>query len=155
MGRCKKIVNIFGALSDRKNFWSPIMTWKLWVNPIESPINTIFPGKFVAIFFKAPLGRSKNLRAPFCIRPPISVCEWINVQKKESRQEICKTIVHNKNLGWKKKKKGLKLFSRLFALYWTVAPLSGFWLASLGQWPVSGDSFAWVLILDVWNPLTT
>ena len=73
------IAKVFqGPLSDcKKIFRAPFLPWKLWVNPIEKHVNSIFNGKSVVIFFRAPLQGSKILRAPpFCIRPPLtSICE--------------------------------------------------------------------------------
>ena len=49
----------------------PLLPWKLRVNPIEKHVNSIFTGKFVVIFFKAPLTRVKSIRGPiFASGPP-------------------------------------------------------------------------------------
>ena len=46
----------------------------------EKHANSIFTGKFVAIFFQGPLTRVKNFKpkppSPFCIRPPPNKCLW-------------------------------------------------------------------------------
>ena len=71
--------NFRGPPSDRKKISGPppFLPWKLRVNPIEKHVNSIFNGKSVVIFFRAPLTRVKNFKGPpFCIRPPLtSVCE--------------------------------------------------------------------------------
>ena len=78
---CKKYLSrkFFGApLQTAKKFQGPLfLPWKLRVNPIEKHVNSIFNGKSVVIFFRAPLTRVKNVQGPpFCIRPPLtSVCE--------------------------------------------------------------------------------
>ena len=73
------IAKIFrGPPSDHKKIsGAPFLPWKLRVNPIKKHVNSIFNGKSVAIFFRAPFIRVKNFKGlPFCIRPPhTSVCE--------------------------------------------------------------------------------
>ena len=68
--------------SDLKKFQGPPFwhAWKLRVNPIKKHVNSIFSGKFVVFFFKAPLQGSKtgvkNFKGPpFCIRPR-NKCLW-------------------------------------------------------------------------------
>ena len=58
---------IIAPPSNIKNFRVPFLTWKLWVNPIENHINSIFSGKLV-IIFQGPLRRVKRA-------PPTSVCK--------------------------------------------------------------------------------
>ena len=50
------IAKIFrGPPSDRKKIQGPpFLPWKLRVNPIEKHVNSIFNGKSVVIFFRAP-----------------------------------------------------------------------------------------------------
>ena len=43
----------------------PLFAMKIWVNPMEKHVNSIFFGKIVVIVFRAPLQGSKILRAPF------------------------------------------------------------------------------------------
>ena len=52
------------------------MPWKLWVNPIEKHVNSISTGKFVVIFFRAPLTRVKNFRGPLFASGPPYKCLW-------------------------------------------------------------------------------
>ena len=77
---CKKYLSqkFFGPpFRPQKTSGPPFSPWKLWVNPIEKHVNSIFNGKSVVIFSRPPLQGSKILRAPFCISPPLtkSVCE--------------------------------------------------------------------------------
>ena len=70
--------NFFGdPLQTSKKFQGPpFLPWKLWVNPIQKHVNSIFTGKFVVMFFKVPLTRVKYFKGPpFCIRPP-NKCLW-------------------------------------------------------------------------------
>ena len=69
------IAKIFsGPPSDHKKIQSPpppFLPWKLWVNPREKHVNSIFNGKSVIIT------RVKNFKGPpFCIRPPPYKCLW-------------------------------------------------------------------------------
>ena len=67
--------------SDRKkkkHFRAPFLPWKLRVNPIENHVNSIFNGKSVVIFFRAPLTRVKNCKGPlFASGPPLQV--FVNI----------------------------------------------------------------------------
>ena len=53
-------------LQTSKNSGPPFLLWKLWVNPIEKHVNSIFAGKFVN-FFQALKGH------PFLHQPPQQV----------------------------------------------------------------------------------
>ena len=76
-GWCKKYLSrkFFGPpFRLQKISGPPFLPWKLRVNPIEKHVNSIFNGKSVVIFFRAPLTRVKNFKGPpFCIRPPLQV----------------------------------------------------------------------------------
>ena len=59
-----------------RNFRAPFLPWKLWVNPIEKYVKSIFTGMFVVIFSRLSLQGRKFKGPPFCIRFPLtSVCE--------------------------------------------------------------------------------
>ena len=66
----KIIVNIFHPPA-----FKPQITWKLWVNPIEKHVNSIYTGKFVVIFFKAPPPHTKvkNFKDPLFVSAPQQV----------------------------------------------------------------------------------
>ena len=69
--------NFFWPSFQTSKISEPPYAWKVWVKLIENHINSILPGKFVAIFSTVPLRRVEILRVPFCIQAsPTSVCEW-------------------------------------------------------------------------------
>ena len=75
---CKKIYreNFSGPpFRPQKKFQAPPFCHENYGStPIEKHVNSIFTGKFVVIFFRAPLTRVKNFKSPpFCIRPPLQV----------------------------------------------------------------------------------
>ena len=64
-------------LQTSKNFSAPpFLPWKLWVNPIEKHVNSIFTGKFVVIFLGAPLIRVKNSKGQLFASGPPNKCLW-------------------------------------------------------------------------------
>ena len=63
--------NFLGPPFKPHKFQGPFLPWKLWVNPIEKHVNSIFTGKFVIIFQALPLQEFKHFEGP-----PTSVCEW-------------------------------------------------------------------------------
>ena len=66
-----------GPPSDRKKkSGPPFLTWKLWVNPVEKHVNSIFNGKSVVIFSGPPLQGSKILRVPLFASGPPYKCFW-------------------------------------------------------------------------------
>ena len=87
---CKKYLSrkFFGALlqTAKKNSGPPFLPWKLRVNPIEKHVNSIFNGKSVVIFFRAPLTRVKNFKVPplqvFVNGPLFSVLQETREGKK-------------------------------------------------------------------------
>ena len=63
--------------SDRNKISGPpFLPWKLRVNPIEKHVNSIFNGKSVVIFFRAPLTRVKNFKGPLFASGPPYKCLW-------------------------------------------------------------------------------
>ena len=72
----KKLSQNFPPPSDLKNFSPPpppppvFWPWKLRVNPIEKRVNSIFTGKFMVIFFKAPHKGQKFKGPLFASGPP-------------------------------------------------------------------------------------
>ena len=74
----KKIAKIVrGSLQTAKKFQAPpLLPWKLWVNPIEKHVNSIFTRKFVVICFRVPLTRVKNYKGPLFASGPPYKCLW-------------------------------------------------------------------------------
>ena len=67
------------AKKKKKKSGPPFLPSKLQVNPIEKLVNSIFNGKSVVIFFRAPLQGSKILRAPlFASGPPYKRLWMVN-----------------------------------------------------------------------------
>ena len=81
------IVYIGGLMQNKiivKNFQGPFIQtskisrpalWKLWINPIENHINSIFPGKIAVIIFKANVRRVKTFKGTLLASPP-NKCMW-------------------------------------------------------------------------------
>ena len=70
--------NCPGLPSDCKKISGPpLLPWKLWVNPIEKHVNSIFTRKFVVICFRAPLTKVKYFKGPLFASDPPCKCLWM------------------------------------------------------------------------------
>ena len=69
--------NFLGPPSYLQYCQESLFAIKLWVNPLENHIKSIFTGNFVSNFSSPVPLRVKTFKGPlFALVPPTSVCEW-------------------------------------------------------------------------------